>query len=188
MQQIRAMWVAAAAMVLVTSGAALAQPIGNVRITAMTAYDQGQSSGAGDLAIDVVQEVCNAKSDPVLKEKFYETLLALTISNHSNIFVRFEHVRISIPRFARKRPFRSRLLAPVSIAEVPAGKEQQILALFTSIKGDKKYIAPSKDPIDPATGIRNVMVDLYGRYAGGQPVHLVGRTAFVFRDVDRCQQ
>ncbi len=173
-------------LTLLSASQGYAQPLPHLRVTAVSAYDQGETSDSRDFAIDVLRQTCDPTATPPVAEAFHDTLLGITVINSTNVIARLKRIRFRIPRIAGKRRYRSRFAALASIGEVAPGSSAEFLAFFAHAAGGNKYLPGSSEPISELTGIRNIRIFLTGVNALGKRVRLTAKTSLVFRDVDRC--
>ena len=163
--------------------------IKSIRILQVNVFDQGSFGDGvrGDIAIDVQQDICNEGEDDEFDEPFYETMVGLDVTNRSPYLVRFLNFRFKIRNLDGKGThYKSKRLALADIGEVESEKTERMLAFLLAIRGRGKYIYPHQELVPTDVGARNVRFKLVGKRSDGRKFRIRAKTAFVFRNVNRC--
>jgi hypothetical protein len=168
-----------------------ASSFGQIRITGITAYDEGSigEDSSVNASIDVVQDDCGTSTNPTDNlEPFFDTYVGITVVNNSLMPVHFRRFRFRLKNAnGSGKRYRSRRFALVGGGEVPnTGEGTQVLAFMLRANDGRKFFPGRKTAVPEDLGIRNVKFWLIGKNTAGKRVRVSIRSAFVFRNINRC--
>jgi len=157
-------------------------------VVEVTIFDDGApgATGSVDVSIDTTRGNCEtdptAAADP---EPFFDTVVALTISNPSYANLRVSSVRYETTRIGPKRRFTSPKIAPIGPLEVKAGEQSAIyIPILTGHNGTKVF---PKGDLSTASvvGLRTLSFTIVGTL-NNRLVTLRARSTVSFGDFNRC--
>lgn len=162
----------------------------DVRITSVSAFDDGSASGAGTTTIDVVQGCCTqctADSSDDSDEPFFNTLLAIEVQNDSDSTILFNSFSYSMDDCdGTGGTFNSGTLNLVEAREVAPNSEATLVALFLNAQSGDKFCTGAGTGIASDRGFADVTVRLSGRTTLGVDVTVNGTTALDFGNFNAC--
>lgn len=158
-----------------------------IAISGLGIFDAAKPSGepTKDVSIDTIQGQCG-EGDSQKPEPFFDTYLAITISNKASSTLRLHRVSLTIPRLAGRRTYRSPRLGFVGALEVPPDTERIVYTPIFSQRNGRKRFQGSRVDSASVVGFRTVTVNVSATVAQ-RPTQLRGALTLSFSDFNRCE-
>ena len=145
---------------------------GTVRIVSAVFTDTGTNATTSQIDVEQLADCPN--TTPVDPEKFFDTMIKLTVVNDSNETVRFNSYRYTVQNGSGAgSDFNSGSIGFIGNVEGTSAEGSTTLtldSLFASASGGSKYFFGSSTPISASLGIQNIDIELTGTTSSGATV------------------
>ncbi len=157
------------------------------RVLSVEILDEGDyaAGSVGSLSVDLSQKLCGTAPSQT-DEPFYDTVVATTIRNPTNLELNVRNVRYRLRTSNGGRARLSQRLSPSSYAAIPPKGQGRVLSLFLKANAGGKRLTNLPEQLSTDLGIQHVRLVLQLRSSTGAKYRIRKRIAMAFGEYDRC--